>query len=146
MKVIIQFQLLIGGGLYFLEDSRRTVGAATSSGSILKHKLIYTIAGNFGDQTAHYGSIDGLRGTSAHLINPWDVKISGGNKVYIADGGRILEMDPSTSTLMTVAGNATGGYSSTTGDYSGPATLAQLSSPLAIACGSLGDLYISDNI
>jgi uncharacterized protein (TIGR03437 family) len=60
--------------------------------------------------------------------------------VFIADGSRLRRMDPS-GTFVTVAGDA---YMFSVGD-GGPATMAQLYRPSALALDSAGNLFIADS-
>ena len=70
-----------------------------------------------------------------HLIRAVYSGVSG--VYYVSTSSGVAQ----SSTIATVAGNHTQGYS---GD-GGQATLAELSSPVAVAFDSLGNMYISDN-
>ncbi len=60
--------------------------------------------------------------------------------LFIADGERLRRMDPS-GNIVTVAGD---GYRNSVGD-GGPATMAQLYLPSALALDSAGNLFIADS-
>jgi len=60
--------------------------------------------------------------------------------VYAGDRSRVYRIDPTGTTVDTIAGTALGGY----GGDGGPATSAQLSNVNGIAIGATGDVYISD--
>ncbi len=110
----------------------------TVGGTTIQPGDIETIAGggNAGD---------GGSPTKATLALPWDVVEYGGN-LYIVDQGdnRIREViDPlgTSPTIMTVAGNASAGYS---GD-GGLATAATLNAPSSVAFDASGNMYIADS-
>ena len=101
--------------------------------------FIYTVAGN---GTAGYRG-DGGPATLADLnFAASTVEDQEGN-LYIADENNnvIRRVAAGTGIITTFAGNGTPGYS---GD-GGPATQAQLSSPVDLAIDGAGNLYISDN-
>ena len=76
--------------------------------------------------------------TSAQLSSPYGVAVDSAGNLYIADGSRIRKV--SNGVITTVAGNGAFGFS---GD-NGPATSAQLSTPLGVAVDSADNLYIAD--
>ncbi len=100
---------------------------------------ITTVAGN---GTAGYTG-DNAAATSAELNNPVGVAVDLSGNLYIADAGNnvIREVSPS-GTITTFAGNYTlgAGYS---GDGAA-ANAGQLSSPVAVASDSAGNIYIAD--
>ena len=96
--------------------------------------LITTFAGNGGSGF----SGDNGPATSAQLSGPTGVAVDSAGNVYIADGSRVRKV--SNGVITTVAVNGTSGYA---GD-NGPATSAQLNSPLGVAVDSAGNLYIAD--
>jgi len=100
--------------------------------------VITTVAGD--DGPTHYSG-DGGPAAMAQLYGPTGLAVDAAGNLYIADGGnaRVRRVSPS-GNIATVAGNGTAGYS---GD-GGPATSAQLSSPMGLAIDSLGNLYIAD--
>ena len=84
---------------------------------------------------------DGGSAVEAQLYYPEGVAVDKAGNLYIADSGnhRIRRVDTS-GTITTIAGTGDPGYS---GD-GGPATEAQLSSPVAVAVDGSGNLYIAD--
>ena len=101
--------------------------------------IITTVAGNGVSGFAG----DGGSPLSASLYNPSSVQLDSAGNIYIADTGnnRIREVNISTNTIFTVAGNGSGAPYS--GD-SAPATSVSLSSPHGISLDSTGNLYIAD--
>ena len=100
---------------------------------------ITTVAGN------GYGGYFGDNGpaTAAELFDPRAVVVDSAGDLFIADSTnqRIREVNYTTGTITTVAGN---GYGSYFGD-NGPATAAELFYPMGIALDSAGDLFIADS-
>jgi len=100
--------------------------------------LINTVVGN---DTAGFSG-DGGPAISARLHNPTGVAVDSSGNLFIADSNnnRIRKVEAGTGLISTVAGNGTRGFS---GD-GGPATLARLSGPRAVAVDSSGNLFIAD--
>jgi uncharacterized protein (TIGR03437 family) len=100
--------------------------------------VITTVAGS---GTPGYGG-DGSAATSAQLNLPIGVAVDAGGNVYIADFGnsRVRKVSASGTTIGTVAGNGSTGYS---GD-GGLAAKAQLNGPQGVAVDAAGNLYIAD--
>jgi hypothetical protein len=99
---------------------------------------IFTVAG-----TGLPGSSgDGGPATNAELNSPRGVALDVHDNVFIADysNNRIRRVDAVTSTITTIAGNGSKGYS---GD-GGPATAAKLNAPYAVALDAAGNLFIAD--
>ena len=119
------------GNVYIADTSNHRIRKVTAETGV-----ITTIAGG---GTAGLG--DGGPATSANLSYPQDVACDAGGTVYIADTGhnRIRKVDGLTGTISTVAGGGTGGL----GD-GGPATSAQLDSPLSVVVDSEGNLHIAE--
>jgi len=128
----------------------RLVAARTGTyfGQQMTAGHIYTVAGS-----AHGGfSGDGGPATQAGLSGPWGVAVDAAGNLVIADTGdsRIRVVAASTGTfygqqmtagdIYTVAGNGDFGFS---GD-GGPATKAELASPLGVAVDGAGNLVIPD--
>jgi uncharacterized protein (TIGR03437 family) len=83
---------------------------------------------------------DGGSATSAALTSVNDLAADLNGNLYIADGVRVRRVDPS-GNIVTVAGD---GYLHWVGD-GGPAMMAQLYLPSAVALDSMGNLYIADS-
>ncbi|MCB5908288.1 NHL domain-containing protein [Streptomyces pinistramenti] len=119
------------GALYVTDCNNHRVRKITADGKIS------TVAG-----TGTAGSDgDGGPAVSAQLNRPRGVAVGRAGDLYIADAGnhrvRRIAAD---GKICTVAGTGTKGFS---GD-DGPATAAQLDSPLGVAVDSIGTLYIAD--
>ena len=115
------------GNLY-IADTLNDVIREVSNG------VIATVAGG--------GSLLGSGGaaTSAQLTGPDGVAVDSAGHLYIADSGNARICMVSNGVIVTVAGDATYGYS---GD-GGPATAAQLNDVSGVAIDSAGALYIGD--
>ena len=125
------------GGYYVSSVTSNVVRRVNSSGTIS------TVAGGGSGcpgQTNAFG--DGCPATSAILGGLLGLAVDGGGRLYIADQFHQLVrmVDPATGVITSVAGNGIAGYS---GD-NGPATLAQLNYPIALAVDGAGNLYIAD--
>jgi len=99
--------------------------------------VISTVAGN---GTVGYTGDKGPA-TSAELSNPTGVAVDSSGKIYIADSGNHVIRVVANGTITTFAGDNTLGYS---GD-AGPATDAQLNTPVGVALDASGNLYIADS-
>jgi sugar lactone lactonase YvrE len=100
--------------------------------------IITTVAGN--GTNAFYG--DGSSATNASLNYPLGVAVDASGNLYIADAGnqRIRKVGTN-GIIVTLAGIGTYGFS---GD-GGPATNANLWTPVGMALDASGNLYIGDN-
>ncbi len=79
--------------------------------------------------------------TSAVLQQPVSIAVdAAGNLFFAVANHAVLRSDAITGVLTVVAGNGAAGFS---GD-NGPATSAQLNTPLGVAVDSAGNLYIAD--
>lgn len=85
---------------------------------------------------------DGGPATGAQFNSPFGITADSAGNLYIADLGNavVRKIDVSTGTISTFAGNGTVGNA---GD-GGPATSAELSSPIKLAFDGAGNLYIAD--
>lgn len=99
--------------------------------------IITTIAGSI-----TYGySGDGGPATAAEFKSPFGIAVDRAGNIYIADlDNHAIRKINKSGIITTIAGNGWPGY---TGD-SGPATIAQLNQPIAVAVDSIGNVYISD--
>jgi sugar lactone lactonase YvrE len=104
-------------------------------------KLITTVAGT---GNAGYTGDGGLA-TSAALNGPAAVAIDAAGDIFIADTNNMVvrEVYAKTGLIGTVAGDGLACVPPNCGD-GGPATAANLTTPLGIALDAAGDLYISD--
>jgi len=123
-------------GDLFIVDSGNNVVREVN----LKTGMISTIAGNGTDGY----SGDGGPAMAAELSGPTSVALGGSSDLFISDTGNnvVREVNLATGTITTVAGDAIGGYN---GD-GGPATQAQLASPMGLAVDAVGDLFIADSV
>ncbi len=99
--------------------------------------IVSTVAGT---GAAGYNG-DGIIATSAEINNVWSIAVDNIGNLYLADAdnNRVRKVDTA-GVIYTVAGDGTAGYS---GD-GGPATTAQLSSPVSVTLDDSGNLYIAD--
>ena len=93
-----------------------------------------------GTREPGYGG-DGGPAAEAQLNFPSSVAVDNAGNLYIADTGnhRIRRID-TTGTITTIGGTGEPGF----GGDGGPATEAQLASPVAVAVDGSGNLYVSD--
>ncbi len=86
---------------------------------------------------------DGGSATAAQLLAPWSVALDAAGNLYIADSGdqRIRKVDTS-GQISTEAGTGTAGFA---GD-NGPASAAQLYSPIGVTVDPFGAIYIADTL
>jgi TonB family protein len=119
------------GNLYFAEMGGQRVRRISTDGQIT------TVAGN----GTRGSSGDGRPATAAQFQGPLGVALDTMDNLYIAeaDGYRIRQMTKD-GIISTIAGNGTRG----SGGDGGPPLGAQLDSPLRVAVGSSGNLYIVD--
>ncbi len=120
-----------GGNLFIADRGNQRIRKVSASG------IITTVAGN---RTPGFSG-DGGQATTAQLREPNGVAVDAAGNLFIADSvnNRIRKVTRD-GIITTVAGNGTPGFS---GD-GGPATSAQLSSPLGVGVDSAGNLFIAD--
>jgi len=101
--------------------------------------VIFTIAGN---AASPFYSGDGGQALNARLNGPRGLAVDPLGNLYIADSEnyRVRKVSPGTNVITTAVGTGVSGFS---GD-GGPATSAQIQSPLGLAADSQGNLYIGD--
>src|SRR5207302_624534 len=124
-------------------DSRGNVFIADSGNARIRRvdaatRIITTVAGNGGFRF----SGDGGPATAAGLGFPQGVAVDAGGNLFIADtvNPRIRHVDAATRIITTAAGN---GPATFRGD-GGPATSAELFTPVGIAVDSSGNLFIAE--
>ena len=98
--------------------------------------VITTIAGS---GTAGFSGDNGSA-TSARLATPLGIAVDSAGGLYIADRDNNRIRKVASGVITTVAGNGAQGF----GGDNGPATNAQLLSPISVAVDSSGSLYITD--
>ena len=120
------------GSVYVADTGDNRIRKISPSG------IITTVVGN---GTPGYSG-DGGQATSAQLSAPASVFVDAAGNLYIADSGnnRVRRVS-SAGTITTVAGSGPPGYS---GD-GGPATSAQLNTPLSVLVDGIGNLYVGDS-
>ena len=121
------------GNLFITDTNSHRIRKITPNG------IITTVVGN-GRQGS---SGDGGPASRAAMNYPRGIAIDGTGNLHIADtdNHRIRKVD-SSGTITTVAGNGTPGSS---GD-GGPATDAQLASPVGVTVDGAGNLFIADSV
>lgn len=119
------------GNFYVTELYNNTVRKVNTAG------IITTIAGN---NIPGYSG-DGSPATAAKLGYPYDMAITSTGTVYIADThNNVVRSVDASGTIHTYAGNNIAGGA---GD-GGPATAAELSSPISVFVDQYDNLYIGD--
>jgi hypothetical protein len=118
------------GNIFYVGSGNTTVWKLDATTSLLTR-----IAGN---GTPGFSG-DGGPATNAQMI-PAGIALDSAGDLYIADAANSRVRRVSNGIVTTVAGSGSNGFS---GD-NGPATSAQLGSPLGVATDSAGALYIAD--
>ena len=125
------------GNVYFADIKTYSIKkVAVGSG------VISTVAG-----TGVSGfSGDGGLASNAQLVCPHDVTVDNRGNLFIADGfptpngNRVRKVDRGTGIITTLAGTGQAGFS---GD-GGPATSAQLNTPVSVAVDNNGNVYVAE--
>lgn len=121
-------------------DSSGNVYVADSNNGAVRmiaNGIISTIAGN---GTLSYSG-DGGPALLAQFSQLSSIKVDGQGNIYVADtSNNAIRLFPLNGIVSTIAGNGSQGY---TGD-GGPATVAELNGPKAIAVTSAGNVYLTD--
>lgn len=120
------------GNIYIADGNNNRVRKVNITTGIMT-----TVAG---DGTGSFGGDNGPA-TSAQIFGPFNVKFDTLGNMYIADtGNNRLRKVGTSGTITTVVGNGTAGYS---GD-NGPATSAQLNTPIGLFLDSANNIYFTD--
>ena len=130
-ETVVAIALVNGYNLSAPASAQYLIGSSHSS-------FIYTIAGNRSDGY----SGDGGLATEAQVNQPYASVVDAAGNLYFTDtvNNVVRKVTAATGVITTFAGNGIYGYS---GD-NGPATKAQLSSPIGLALDNAGNLYIGD--
>ena len=130
------------GNVYFAEGSIAT-GSGLGNGDFRVWKItissgiLNVVAGN---GIASYSG-DGGAAAVAQLNGPASIAVDASGNLYFADSlNHRVRRITAAGRIDTVAGNGTPGFS---GD-GGPATSAQLNSPLGVAVDNSGNIYVAD--
>jgi len=119
------------GGYYVNDQGNYCVRHVDAAGNI---SVVAGIPG-----TSAFSSDGGLA-TATALDIPYAVALDGAGNLYIADQGRIREVNHSSGIITTIAGNGGVGYG---GDGS-VATSTSIYATLALAVDATGDVYFTD--
>lgn len=117
------------GAIYVADTGNHTVRKLSPDGSVV------TVAGS----TGVAGSSDGI-GAAARFSAPQGIAVDAAGNVFVADTGNhtIRRIDPAGS-VTTVAG-----ATQQPGDVDGSRAVARLNTPVRIAVGFDGDLFVAD--
>jgi DNA-binding beta-propeller fold protein YncE len=127
------------GNVLFAEDYQGASDVGQRIRKVNSKGIISTVAGT----GAKGFSGDGGMAISARFLYVRGLAVDAAGNLFIADYGnnRIRKVDAATGIIRTIAGNGTRGFD---GD-GGPAVLAQLPSPSALAVDAKGDLFIVED-
>jgi hypothetical protein len=123
-------------GALYISDPSNSAGLQGDRVRKVAYGIVTTLAGN------GYVSFSGDNGPAANaqFFQPGGVAIDSAGRMYIADTQNNRVRMIANGVITTIAGNGTYGFS---GD-NGPATNAQLATPVAVAVDPAGNLYIAD--
>jgi sugar lactone lactonase YvrE len=122
-----------------VDSSGNVYVADSNNGAVrmIQNGIITTIAGN---GTLSYAG-DGAPASFAQFSQITSVAVDAQGNVYVADtGNNAIRLFPLGGLVTTIAGNGTQGY---LGD-GGPATVAELNGPNALAVTAAGNVYFTD--
>ena len=122
------------GNLLICDADNNRVRKVITSG------IITTFAG----QNGLFG--EGYPATNAEMCIPTNLASDAAGNIYIADyyNNRIRKLDAATGIITTVAGSGIAGYDDGFSGDGGPATLAHIYNPIAVAVDNAGNMYIAD--
>jgi sugar lactone lactonase YvrE len=125
----------VNGNVYFTDAGNQRIRKVDS-----KSGLITTLAGG-GSSTSI--PVEGVSATSVALSLPTGISLDPSGSIYVADFGShaVDKVDAATATIRSIAG--TQGSAGFSGD-GGPATVAKLDQPVAVALDSFGAVYVAD--
>jgi hypothetical protein len=120
------------GNIYVADEFNNAIRRISPSGA---NWVVKTIAGG------SFGSADGM-GTNAQFFNPAGIAVDGGAKIFVADQFnneiRLITPVGSNWLVTTIAGQLSAGTSN------GLGTNAQFTSPVGLAIGPAGNLFVAD--
>jgi sugar lactone lactonase YvrE len=133
------------GNIYIADTGQSSINPSTLGGNRIRKVApdgtITTIAGN---GVGGYNA-DGIPAVAAEVNGPYGLALDSAGNLYLADtfNSRVRKIDMSgvIPTISTVAGNGTAGFS---GD-GGPATAAELASPVGVSLDKKGSIAIADS-
>ncbi len=124
-------------------DASQNVYIVDAHSNVVRKVDAYGVISTFaGNGTSGYCG-DGGPATAAQLNQPSSIAIDDAGNVYVADVfNQVIRKIDAAGIITTFAGNTISGFS---GD-GGPATAAQLRSPISVAADHSGNVYIADGL
>ncbi|MGA3213684.1 MAG: Ig-like domain repeat protein [Terriglobales bacterium] len=129
-------------GNFYIADSFNCLIRKVSSGGTIT-SVAGTTAGAGTGSNCGYGGDGGLA-TNAELNNPTGVTLDSNHTLFIADSTNCLIRKVATGGGITTSAGATPSPTCSFSGDGGPAGLAKLSDPYAVATDSTGNYYIAD--